>query len=101
MRTPAEITQRLEDIDDDLQNRLAELETAAYDWFVKKAERERLIAAAFMSAEGSVAERQARAKRDHAEVGKEEEASYEAKKAVMRTLETRASIGMALLKAQK
>ncbi len=101
LSTPAAIMLRLEEIDNDLQTRLPELEEAAGDWFRKKAEREKLIAGAFMSADGSVAERQARAKRDHAEVGKEEEASYEAKRAVMRVLETRSSILMSLLKSQR
>jgi len=101
VRTPAEIISRLEDIDDELQNRTLELEHAAMAWFQKKREREQLLATAFISAEGSVAERHARADRDHATVGALEEARYEALKAVVRTLEARSAIGMSLLKVQR
>jgi hypothetical protein len=48
----------------------------------------------------TVTERLAKAARDNSNIGRDEEAEYEAIRAVVRVLETRANIGMALLKAQ-
>jgi hypothetical protein len=53
-----------------------------------------------MKAEGSVAERNAQADVETCRIGMEEEALYEATKAVMRTLETRATIGQSVLRSQ-
>lgn len=69
-------------------------------WYRLKRDQEHQYAVEFMKAEGTVAERTAHAKQVTALIGKQEEAEYEALKAVVRTLETRASIGMALLKSQ-
>lgn len=97
--TPMTVQQRLEEIDADLALRLPTLEAAATAWYRAKRDREHARALAFIAAEGTVAERQAIADRDTARDGVEAEAEYEALRAVVRTLETRASIGMALLKS--
>ena len=93
---PVEIVERLEAIDKDLGDRMPALEAAARAWFVAKRNREKARAVAFLSAEGSVASRQAEADRQTATDGAEAEAEYEALKAVVRTLEARASIGQTL-----
>ncbi len=99
MWAPAQIMQRLEDIDRDLAVRAPELEEAAQGWFTAKRDKEQARAAAFLKAEGTVAERTAQAEAATGLVGVEHEAKYEAMKAVTRVLETRATIGQALLKA--
>jgi glycine/D-amino acid oxidase-like deaminating enzyme len=95
---PQTVTERLEAIEHDLSERERELYDAAMEWFKKKRDLEHDRAVAFLAAEGTVAERQAKAARDNSNIGKE--ATYEAIRAVVRVLETRANIGMALLKAQ-
>jgi glycine/D-amino acid oxidase-like deaminating enzyme len=97
---PQTVTERLEAIEHDLSERERELYDAAMEWFKKKRDLEHDRAVAFLAAEGTVAERQAKAARDNSNIGKDEEATYEAIRAVVRVLETRANIGMALLKAQ-
>jgi glycine/D-amino acid oxidase-like deaminating enzyme len=97
---PQTVTERLEAIEHDLSERERELYNAAMEWFKKKRDLEHDRAVAFLAAEGTVAERQAKAARDNSNIGKDEEATYEAIRAVVRVLETRANIGMALLKAQ-
>jgi hypothetical protein len=94
------VTERLEAIERDLSERERELYDAAMGWFKKKRDLEHDRAVAFLAAEGTVAERQAKAARDNSNIGRDEEAEYEAIRAVVRVLETRANIGMALLKAQ-
>lgn len=100
MERPATITERLEAIETDLSERERELHDAAMEWFKAKRDREHDRAVAFLAAEGTVAKREAIADRDTSHIGKEAEATYEAVRAVVRVLETRANIGMALLKAQ-
>jgi len=100
LSTPAQVMARLEEIENDLANRQNVLESAACQWFVAKREREHKRAVEFLKAEGSVAERNAIADRSTAREGAQQEAEYEALKAVVRTLDTRASIGMSLLRAQ-
>lgn len=97
---PAAVMARLEEIEHDLAARQNELEAAALAWFRAKRDREQARAVAFLEAEGTVAERNALAERDTALLGADSEAAYEALRAVCRVLEARASIGMALLKAQ-
>jgi len=100
LSTPAQVMARLEEIESDLANRQNVLESAASQWFVAKRDREHKRAVEFLKAEGSVAERNAIADRVTAREGAQQEAEYEALKAVVRTLDTRASIGMSLLRAQ-
>ena len=98
--TPESVMRRLDDLERDLASRQGELEAAAYAWFVAKRERERLWATAFLaSGAATVAERKAEADLECAVYGKDDEARYEALKAATRVLETRASIGMSLLRS--
>ena len=98
---PAAVIARLNDIEDDLARIQNTLEMAALDWYRAKRDREKARAVAFLSCEeGSIAYRQAVADRDTALDGKNEEALYESLKAVSRVLETRASIGQSILRAQ-
>ena len=100
LSAPHLVMARLAEIENDLASRQNALESAAMSWFRAKRDRERLRAIAFLDAEGSVAERSARADKLTAREGVEAEAEWEALRAVVRTLETRASIGQSLLRAQ-
>lgn len=100
LSTPQAVEDRLEAIERDLAELQNELEDAAFAWFRAKREREKARAEAFLTAKGSVAARQAMAEAQTATDGMIEEATWEAKKAVARTLESRASIGQSILKAQ-
>jgi hypothetical protein len=100
LSTPAAVLNRLAEIENDLAIRQNALESAASNWYRAKRDKEKARAVAFMAAEGTVAERNAAADEAHALDGKNEEAEYEALKAVVRVLETRASIGQSILKAQ-
>lgn len=97
---PGIVLHRLEQIETDLAVRQNTYEAAALAWFRAKREKEHARAVAFMKAQGTVAERQAQADIETARIGMEEEAEYEATRAVMRTLETRASIGQSVLRSQ-
>jgi hypothetical protein len=91
--------ERLEAIEKDLamwQNEIAELARQA---MIKKRDREHDEAVAFIAAEGTDTKRRMVAKRDTAQIGKEEEAAYVGANAVIRVLEQRAMIGMGLLKS--
>ena len=96
---PGGVMGRLEGIETDLANRQNALEAAARGWFVAKRNKEHRRAVAFLSASGTVAERSAIADRETALLGSQEEAEWEALKAVVRTLETRASVGQTLLRS--
>lgn len=102
MNSPAEVQARLNAIDADLALRQNVYEAAALAWYRVLRDREYAHAVAFLKAsdEGSVTAQKARATVETGLMGKEEEALYESMKAVMRTLETRATIGMAILKSQ-
>lgn len=97
---PAAIMQRLLEIEEDLAVRQGTLEDAALKWYRLKRDKEHAWAVAYIAADGPIHARKAIADRETAMVGKEEEALYEALKAVVRTLETRASIGQSLLRSQ-
>lgn len=100
LASPQQVIARLEEIECDLAERQNRWEAAAQAWFVEKRDREQQRAQAFLVAEGTVAERNAVADRHTGHIGKVAEAEYEAQKAVVRTLETRANIGMSILRAQ-
>ena len=97
---PAQVTARLEEIERDLAIRQNALEAAALGWFRAKRDREREWATAYLAAEGPAHERKARADLAVATVGTMAEAEFEALRAVVRVLETRASIGQSLLRSQ-
>ncbi len=97
--TPAQIEERLEEIMDDLGHRQNAYESAAEKWYKALRDREHQHAVVFMSADGNTTERREHAKRETALIGKVEEAEYEGLRAVVKVLESRAMIGMALLKS--
>lgn len=96
---PQTVMDRLDAIDQDLAVRVNALEAAAASWYRVKRDREHARAVAFIASDGTVAERQAHADEQTALIGRNEEAEYEALRAVVRTLETRASIGQSLLRS--
>lgn len=101
LSAPQLVMARLEAIEQDLAARQAALEAAARAWFMAKRQREHDRAVAFLSADGAtVAERNALADQATALDGREAEAEWEALRAVVRVLDTRAMIGMGVLKAQ-
>jgi hypothetical protein len=97
---PGAVQARLEEIERDLAERQRDLEAAALDHWRCKRDKEKARAEEFLTATGTVAERNAKADRITAGMGMEAEARWEGLKAVMRTLDTRAAIGMSLLRAQ-
>jgi hypothetical protein len=97
---PAAVQARLEEIDADLAVRQNEFEDASLAHFTSKRLKEKAKAEAFLRAEGTVAQRTAISERDTAVLGMEEEARWEGLKGVVRVLDTRAAIGMSLLRAQ-
>lgn len=97
---PGAVLARLEEIEQDLAIRQGAFEAAALAWFRVKRDKEKQRAVAFLRAEGTVAERSALAESETALIGVNEEALYEAMRGVMRTLETRASIGQSVLRSQ-
>jgi len=100
LSAPHLVMARLQEIERDLALRQNVYEQAAMKWFRAKRERDRERALAFLQATGTVAERNAIADRDTAMIGADEEAEYEAVRAVVRTLDARASIGQSILRAQ-
>lgn len=99
LTAPGAVQGRLEEIECDMAHRQNELEAAALDHWRSKRDKEKTRAEEFLTATGTIAERNAIADRETAMLGMEHEARWEGLKAVMRTLETRAAIGMALLKS--
>ena len=101
LQHPGIVLKRLEEIDAELAERQNKYEQAAWNWFRAKRDRERARAEAFLTAQGSVAERNAHADAETALQGLDAEARYEALKAVIRVLETRASIAQSVLRSQQ
>lgn len=98
--SPAVVMERLAEIENDLAERQNGLERAGLAWFKAKRDREKKHAIEFLKAEGTVPQRNAIADKATAEIGADDEASWEAQRAVVRVLETRASIGQSILRAQ-
>jgi hypothetical protein len=101
LRTREQIILRLQEIDDDLAARQVALERAAMAWFRAKRDREHRHAVVFRATTGTVAERNAAADEQSALIGADAEAEFEALRAVVRVLDTRATIGATLLKAER
>jgi hypothetical protein len=97
---PGAVQSRLEEIEGDLAMRQQEFEQTALEHFRSKRDKEKLRAEEFMKAEGTVAERNAKADIAVAHIGVEHEGAFEGLKGVVRVLDTRAAIGMSLLRAQ-
>jgi hypothetical protein len=103
LSNPAAVQERLEAIEADLAIAQNELEDVAMEHFTAKRNKEKARATRFIEAndgERSVAERTAIAERDTALDGVEAEARYEALRSKVRVLDTRAAIGMSILRAQ-
>lgn len=100
LSNPHAVMSRLESIEKALAIIQNGYEEAAFDWFIAKRNRETANSAAFLNATGTEGARKAHAAKASAHIGKEAEASFEKHKAAVRVLETRANIGMAILKAQ-
>ena len=103
LSNPQAVQERLESIEADLAVLQNELEDAALAWFTAKREKDMHRAQAFLSAQGdgkTIAERNALADGLVSTDGMIEEATWEGKKAVLKTLETRAAIGMSILRSQ-
>jgi hypothetical protein len=98
--TPALVVEKLQGIERDLELRQNILEAAALNWFRAKRDKEHARAVAFIAAEGTVAERSAQADLQTSLIGRQEEAEFEALRAVIRVLEARATIGQSILRSQ-
>lgn len=98
MLEPADIATRLEEIEKDLGIRQDALAKAAHAWYTAKREQEMEHAKCFLIATGPVEARKAQATLKTGEIGKQEEADFEARKRAMMVLETRASILQTLAK---
>jgi hypothetical protein len=98
------VRKRLGEIELDLQTRQAAGENAASGYHRAKRDFEKAWATAYLRTEGTVKEREQRTilaiwnSKEYRDLVKAE-ADFEGWKAVYRTLETRANIGMALLKS--
>jgi hypothetical protein len=99
---PRSVMERLAQIDYDLAMRQNLYEEAAGAWFTAQREIKRQWAVALLASEaGTVTEKKAEADIVAATCpGAERESEYVALKAVIGVLETRATIGMSILKAQ-
>jgi hypothetical protein len=100
MLSREQIIERLEEIEQDLGTRGPGYGKAAEDWTRKKREQEKVWADTYATAAGdAVTDKKAAAIKASIEIGKEEEATFVGHKAVVDVLQTRAMIGMALLKS--
>ena len=99
LSTPTQIMLRLENLEADLALAQNELSEAAKAWYPLLADRKVAVETGWAMSAGTVPERKAQAEAAGAVVGVEEEARWEALKLVVRVMETRANIGMGLLKA--
>ena len=101
LSSPQEVQARLEQLDGELGLRLNALEKAAFDWYKIRPAKERLWATTYLSTDGPVHVRKAAA--DGAVASDEWgelEGRYEMLKVVVRGLESKASIGQSILRAQ-
>lgn len=97
---PASVQIRLEEIDTQLAELQNGYEAAALEFFRKKRDREHRWAHVYVTTDGPAYLRKAAADGATLDEGLEAEAVYEGRKAVVRMLETRASIGQSILRAQ-
>lgn len=99
---PAAVMARLAEIEDSLARRQNAYEEAARSWYGAQREIGRRKAQKLLASDkGSVTEKKAEGDVAAYDVeGAAAEAEYEALKAAVKVLETRATIGMSILKAQ-
>lgn len=102
LASPSEVQARLEQVDGELGLRLNALEKAAFDWYQIKPRRDRLWANTYVAFNGPAHLRKVAADGRVAEeiAWAEAEGLYEGLKVVVRGLETKASIGQSILRAQ-
>lgn len=103
LSNPAAVQERLEEIETELAFQLNDLEDTALQWFRLKRDREKDRAIKYMERRGSggtVDDAKMYALEETAGIGVEEEAKWEALKLFVKTLETRAAIGMSILRSQ-
>lgn len=96
---PHQIEARLQEIENDLALRQNAYGSAAEKFHRAVREREHKHAVEYMKATGNTTDRREQAREQTALIGMESEAEYEGLRAVVKVLETRAMIGMALLKS--
>ena len=99
---PGAVIDRLAQIENDLAERQNAYEAAARSWYAAQREIGRVKARALLtSPKASVTEKKAEGDLAAYDVeGAASEAEYEALRAAVKVLETRATIGMSILKAQ-
>ncbi len=97
---PIAVQQTLEEIERDLATRQNAYESAARKWFAKQGEIAKERAISYRKATGNSIDKRAVADEEHGEDGAIEQAEWEALRAVVKVLETRATILMSLLKSQ-
>ncbi len=97
---PIAVQQTLEEIEEDLAVRQLAYESAARAWFAKQGQIAKDRAISYRRATGNSTDRRAAADEEHGEDGAVEQAEYEALRAVVKVLETRATICQSLLKSQ-
>lgn len=103
--SPALVMRRLEEIDRDLADRQNALEQAARNYHIAAKEFEHKRVVGFLQATGTVEERKSQAYKqayegDYGNSLVQYESEYEALKAAVKVLTTRASIGQSILRAQ-
>ena len=98
--TPAQVMERLEEIERALADKQNDYEKFAEDWTREKREKALAYARAYMAATGkNVTDRKQAAVLESENIGLEAEAKYTGLKGVVEVLTTRATIGQSLLKA--
>lgn len=102
LSNPAAVMARLAEIENALAERQNPYESAARSWYSAQREIQRRKAQALLTSDkGSVTEKKAEGDEAAYDVeGASAEAEYEALRAAVKVLETRATIGMSILKAQ-
>ncbi len=100
LSTPTSVIDRLEEIDHELAIRQNLYEEAARAWYTMLGTVTKNKAIEFRKAEGNSTERREAANEIHGEDGSREQAEFEALRAVIKVLEARAMVGMAILKSQ-
>lgn len=97
---PLNLQERLEAIEQDLAVRQNAWEAAARAWFIASGSVTKDRAIAYRTADGGSTEKREAANEQHGADSTVEQAEYEALRAVVKVLETRATICMSLLKSQ-
>lgn len=92
MLTPAQIQQRLQELDEDLAMRQNLYEKAAERWYRVLRDREHRHAIEYMKAPGNTTDRREKAKEETALIGQMEEAEYQGLRAAIHVMELRVGV---------